>query len=278
MRASHFVMAGLFSALSAAAHAQDLPDVDYQADRHTPEQIGEGGYGLLAATRPWSFSLTVPLSWQSNVAGGQSGMAIDPEWALARNWSLGALTLSTTAAIFLSVPEPDPASDISGWYLTIELATGDPASGLSPYLQYEPVAVHSGLLGGNLLTRHSLSAGVRRNAGPVSFDLSAVRAPTNVEGANRTAVHLAAVGNWRTGSIGLQLRGDLEQRWYDRVELQPDRRDVTRFRVRARAIVPLDPAVDLFLNAQWERHWSNDANWDFGNFTIGPTLVARFGF
>lgn len=276
-RLIRIVAAALLPAMPALADAQSLPDTDYQADRHSPEYAYDGGMRL-ARSKPWTFSFFIPLSWQSNIGDDSSGMVIDPEWTLARDWSLGALKLSTTGAIFLSVPEPDPAADVSGWYATIELSAGDPAAGLSPYLQYEPVAVHAGVLGANLLTRHNIRAGVRRVAGPVSLDLSAVRAPTNVEGADRTAVQFSAIGNWRAGSTGFQLRGDLEQRWYDRVNADTDRREITRLRIRARAIIPLDPAVDLLLNAQWERHWANNEAWEFSNITIGPTLVARFGF
>lgn len=268
--------------MAAAAMAQSLPDVDYQADRHEPLSTEGKAMGLLATGKPWAFTFNAPASWQSNLSsdhqGGVSGVSLDPELSVDRSWAVGTLTLSTTFAAFVSAPLPLPENDVSGWYATVELTGGDAASGITPYFTWQPVAVYAGVYGANLLTRHDLAAGLRRTIGNTSVDLSATRAPANVAGADRTALHLAITQRWVVGRSSLQVRGDLEQRWYDRIVAATDRREVTRARIRARAVVPLDPMVDLHLTAQWERHWSADKAWDFNNFTIGPTLIARFGF
>lgn len=272
---------GVFLLLhTAPLIAQDLPEIDYQADRHEPDAYQR--YDL-KRRQPWTLGFTVPVNWQSNITSaeenGIGGVEIAPELSLGRAFDLGRFSLSAELGLFVSNPWPTPELDVSGWWGALELTTGDPASGLAPYASYDPVAVHAGVFGANLLTRHALSLGARRTWGGTSFDLQAQRSFGNVTDSSRTGVTLTASQNWTLEKARLQLRGDIEQRWYDRPEdAAEDRRTVTRARIRARATIPLNPAVDLMLTADLHRHWSNDVNWRFTNFLIGPTLAARFGF
>ena len=45
-----------------------------------------------------------------------------------------------------------------------------------------------------------------------------------------------------------------------------------------RLFVALDPAVDLVLTADVQRHWSTVDRFRITNVVIGPALSARFGF
>lgn len=255
---------------------------DYRADREHGRQKEAPGPEPLMAAPDWTLSFLLPVNWQSNLTSAKSGLRngdeLAPEISLGRSFGLGPFELSVEGGVYLSALFPIEDGDSSGWFASAVLSAGDAATGLSPYLSYEPVAVYSGVFGPHELTRHTLSLGVARSFGGLLMDAFVNRSAAQGEGTNRTGLGLTLSQEWALGSGLLQVRGDAEHRFYDRDDHFDGRREVTRGRLRVEAQWPLGSGVDLLAGAEVQRYWSADDDWDFTNFVIGPTLVARFGF
>lgn len=255
---------------------------DYRADRDHGRQKEALGPEALAGEGRWTLSVLLPVNWQSNLTSAQSGLRsgdeLAPEVSLARSWRIGPFELAVEGGVYLSALFPVEGHDSSGWFGSAILSAGDPAEGFSLYLGYEPVAVHEGVFGPHELTRHTLSLGVARVFGGTFVDAFVNRSPGSAPGTDRTALGLSLGHEQAAGDGLLQIRGDAEHRFYDWDESFGGRREVTRGRLRAEFQQPLAPAVDLLVGAEVQRYWSDDPDWDFTNFVIGPTLVARFGF
>lgn len=266
-------------ALHGAAFAQGA---DYRADREHGWRTQAAGPEALLDEPDWTLTFQLPVNWQSNLTSAQSGLRhgeeLAPEMSLARSWQLGPFELAVEGGLYLSAMFPLEGLDSSGWFGSAVLSAGDPAEGLSPYFSYEPVAVYANLFGAHELTRHTLSLGVARAFGGFSVDAFVNRSPGSAAGTDRSALGISLAQEWLAGGGLLQLRADAEHRFYDWDADHGGKREVTRGRLRAEAQWALAPTVDLLLGAEVQRYWSADPEWDFTNFLIGPTLVARFGF
>jgi len=267
--------------LSASVHAQGV-GADYRTDRDHGIRKQEEGLELRAANTSWELSFFAPLTWLSNVTsastGLRSGLEVAPEMSLARSWQFGNLTLSAEGGVFVSTVLSMEGYDSSGWFGSAILSAGDQAEGVSPYLSYEPVSVYTDVFGKHDLTRHSVSIGLARSIEGTYFDGFATRSPGSASGTNRTSFGLTVSQYLQVGNAALLVRAEAENRYYDRSEGFDGRREVARLRLRAEALLPIDPAVDLSFAAEIQRYSSNDPDWDFTNVLIGPKLVARFGF
>ena len=255
---------------------------DYRADRDHGRQKEAPGAESLMDTPDWTLSFLLPVNWQSNLTSVQSGLRngdeLAPEVSLGRSFAVGPFELSVEGGVYLSALFPIEDGDSSGWFASATLSAGDPASGLSPYVSYEPVAVYAGVFGPHELTRHTVSLGVARSFGGLFLDAFANRSAAQGEGTGRTGLGLSMGREWPVGQGLLQVRADGEHRFYDQDDSFDGRREVTRGRLRLEAQWPLAAGVDLLAGAEVQRYWSADEAWDFTNFVVGPTLVARFGF
>jgi hypothetical protein len=266
--------------------AQDLPDrplpeLEYQADRHDDAETPEEEAALFdAAPRPWSIAPWIPLNWRSNLALApraiRSGLAFEPEATLGRSWDLGGVRIIAEGSAFVSAVPSDAARSSSGWWLTGEATTGDPALGMAPYATYEPLTLHDGIFGGRILTFHTITAGVRRRWGPTNLNVFLRRRDATIDSLDRTLVaaqfsHTQGLG----GGLSFNIRTDAELRRYDR---QGDirRRDLF-VRARARLFIPLSSAADLVLTADIQRNRSSERDFVTTQVVIGPALSARFG-
>ena len=279
-----------FQGLAAAALAA-LPGpvaaqsagADYRTDRDHGRQVqAPGPEGLVDEAEGWTLAFLLPVNWQSNLTSVKSGLRngdeLAPEMSLSRSWQLGAFELAVEGGVYLSAMFPIEDGDSSGWFGSATLSAGDPSEHFSPYVSYQPVAVYGRVFGPHELTRHTFSLGVARAFGGTFIDAFANRSPGTAPGSDRTALGLSLGQTWTAGDGLLQLRADAEHRFYDWDEAFDGKRQVTRGRLRAEYQHSLTPAVDLLVGAEVQRYWSNDAEWDFTNFVVGPTLVARFGF
>lgn len=223
----------------------------------------------------------VPANWRSNRAlspnDPQAGVAIEPELSLNRRWGSDRIVFFGEAGIYQSTMLPDEQLDLSGWWITAELSLGNPRERWSPYIAYEPRGIYADTFGSHVLTFQDITLGIRRADGPFALNLFARRRESDGRAGDRA--QFAAHGQF-TQAVGsgltLNIRADAEYRSFDHVD-DERRRDI-RGRVRTRLFVPLDPAVDLVLTADVQRHWSTQDRFQFTNVVIGPALSARFGF
>lgn len=236
------LLAGLLAALAGPVRAQGQPDaalLEEALEAPELEEAYEFGPPPPDRARPWTIALWAPVNLRSNRSltrsGVERGVALEPEWSVVRRWGLGRVTLFGEAGLFVSTMLPDAALDTSGWWGT---------------------------------------AGVRRSWGPTALNMFVRRVETG--GVLGDQYQLAAHAQ-HTVPVGkdmlLNLRGDTEWRSFDRV-LGERRRDI-RMRARVRLFVPLDPAVDLVLSADLQRHWSTLDRFQFTNLVVGPVLSAR---
>lgn len=272
------VLAALLFA--AAAQAQGVSS-DSRTDKpHGFPQTGEGAAAYDAA-KPWTLGLQLPLVWQSNPASAPSnprnGSDLAPEVALGRVWQSGSLEVAAEGGLFLSDMSLS-GYDSSGWFGSATLTLGDATQQVAPWLRYDVVAVYLNRFGSHDLTRHGFSVGVSRSFGDTLLEAFATRSPTSGGVADRNAIGLALQQGWEAGPVAITLAGNVEQRFYD---YDPDfgrHRSVNRAHVAVSADVPLAETVTLQLGAEAMRYRSNDPDWCFTNFVIGPRLVAQFGF
>lgn len=275
------LLAGLLAALAGPVRAQGQPDaalLEEALEAPELEEAYEFGPPTPDRARPWTIALWAPVNLRSNRSltrsGVERGVALEPEWSVVRRWGLGRVTLFGEAGLFVSTMLPDAALDTSGWWGTAEASLDSPGERVSPYVAYEPRGVYRGVLGREIVTFHNLTAGVRRSWGPTALNMFVRRVETG--GVLGDQYQLAAHAQ-HTVPVGkdmlLNLRGDTEWRSFDRV-LGERRRDI-RMRARVRLFVPLDPAVDLVLSADLQRHWSTLDRFQFTNLVVGPVLSAR---
>jgi hypothetical protein len=280
------LLAAALLTMSGPATAQDREPaaVEYEADRRGSEERLEAddkAYGMLfRRRRPVTFSKWVPANWSTDLGtsgdGIVRGTAFEPELTLDALWGPGPVRLHTEAGLFAAVTMDDPAPGTSGWWLTMELAGGDPATGLAPYLTYEPLALYEGVFATHLVTFHTVTLGVRRAFGPTALNLFLRRREGGAGPArNSVALHLNHVVPLGD-RVSLALRGDVELRPFDRDAA--GRRTDVRARIRSRLVVPLDPAVDLLFTADLQRNWSNRPDAGYSNLILGPAVSARFRF
>lgn len=274
------------AAMPARAQTEDAQNLALEDERPELEDSHEFGPPPADRARPWTLSAWAPANWRSNrrLAPGdaQPGVALEPELSLNRRWGEGKLLFFGEAGMFQSMMLPDAPLDLSGWWITSELSLGNPRAQWSPYVSYEPRALHAGTFGTHLLTFQDLTLGVRRSEGPWALNAFVRRRESDGRAGDR--VQIAAHGQF-TQELGkglrLNLRADAEYRTFDDQYLENGdsqrRRDI-RARLRTRLFVALDPAVDLALTADVQRHWSTVDRFQFTNILIGPALSARFGF
>ena len=272
------VLAALLFA--AGAQAQGVSS-DSRTDKpHGFPQTGEGGAGY-DADKPWTLGVQLPLVWQSNPASAPSnprtGTDVAPEVALGRVWQSGSLEVAAEGGLFLSDMSLS-GYDSSGWFGSATLTLGDAEAQFAPWLRYDVVGVYLDRFGAHDLTRHGFSVGVSRSFGGTLLEAFATRSPTSGGVADRNAIGLSLQQGWQAGPVGIALTGNVEQRFYD---YDPDfgrHRSVNRAHVALSAEVPLASVLTLQLAAEAMRYRSNDPDWCFTNFVIGPRLVAQFGF
>ena len=265
---------------AACAQAQGVSS-DSRTDKpHGFPQTGEGAVGY-DADRPWTLGVLLPLVWQSNPASAPSnprtGTDLAPEVALGRVWQSGSLEVAAEGGLFLSDMSLS-GYDSSGWFGSATLTLGDAEAQFAPWLRYDVVGVYLDRFGAHDLTRHGFSVGVSRSFGGTLLEAFATRSPTSGGVADRNAIGLSLQQGWQAGPVGIALTGNVEQRFYD---YDPDfgrHRSVNRAHVAVSAEVPLASVLTLQLAAEAMRYRSNDPDWCFTNFVIGPHLVAQFGF
>lgn len=274
-------LAPLLVLAAPAAHAQSAAS-DYRTDRpHGLPQQAEGAAGYDAA-KPWTFGLLLPFLWQTNPASApsnpRSGTDLAPEATLGWAGQTGALELAVEGGAFLSDMAPVRGNDSSGWFGSAQLTLGDAGERFAPYARYDVVAVYLDRFGTHDLTRHGLTLGVARSFGDTSLDLFATRSPTSGGVADRNVIGLSLGQELAAGPVGILLAADVEQRFYD---FHPDfgrHRSVNRIGLGAMAALPLSRAAKLAFSAEAQRYRSNDPDWCFTNFLIGPRLLLQFGF
>lgn len=268
--------------LGSAAIAQDMGDAEAQLEAaYEPAELEDAyefGPPPEQRTRPWTIALWMPANWRSNRTFSadepRSDIALEPEWSVVRRWGSGRATFFFEGGVFLSAMLEDAALDSSGWWTTAEFSLDNPAERLSPYVAYEPRGVYDSVFQAEILTFHNFTIGARRSWGPTALNLFVRRMEANRDIADQYQVAAHAQHTFRLGEdLALNIRGDTEWRSFDRVEGQR-RRDI-RMRLRTRLFVPLDPAVDLALTVDVQRHWSTIDRLQFTNVTIGPALSAR---
>lgn len=275
-------LAALAFALGPPAAAQTTTNaeslLEAAADPHELEDAYDFGPPAERRNRPWTIAVWAPANWRSNRTFSRTdpaaGVAIEPEWSAARRWGRGRVAFFWEGGLFLSTMLPDAGLDTSGWWGTAELSLDNPANGLSPYVAYEPRGIYAGVFAHEVVTFHNLTLGLRRNWGPTALNIFVRRMQADRGIADNYQLAAHAQRNIPLGSdLTLNLRTDAEWRSFDRVD-DERRRDV-RARLRARLLVPLDPAVDLALTADIQRHWSTVGRFQFTNIVIGPALSAR---
>lgn len=268
--------------LGAPACAQAVDDAEAQLESayeaHELEDAYEFGPPPEQRTRPWTIALWAPANWRSNRTFAnrdpQAGMALEPEWSAARRWGRGRVAFFFEGGLFLSTMLPNPALDSSGWWGTAEVSLDNPSEGLSPYVAYEPRGIYTAVFQNEIATFHNLTLGLRRNWGATSLNLFVRRMEAG--GVLPDQYQLAAHGQHtlRLGrDLALNVRGDAEWRSFDR--FFGDRRRDVRARIRTRLFVPIDPAVDIALTVDVQRHWSTVERFQFTNIIVGPALSAR---
>ncbi|WP_199555361.1 hypothetical protein [Sandaracinobacteroides hominis] len=280
---------GLLAASAAySVRAQDVEAELLALEDERPELEDDQEFGPPEAvpSRPWTLAAWAPANWRSNrrlVSNTvENGVALEPELTLARRWGEGKLVFFGEAGMFQSAMLPDARLDMSGWWITAELGVGNPREQWSPYLSYEPRGHYAGTFGAHLMTFQDLTLGVRRNGGPWALNAFVRRRESDGRVGDR--MQFAAHGQF-TQPLGegvrLNLRGDAEYRTFEDHYVEDGesqrRRDI-RARLRTRLFVALDPAVDLVLTADVQRHWSTVDRFRITNVVIGPALSARFGF
>jgi hypothetical protein len=183
----------------------------------------------------------------------------------------------TEAGSVVSTVLPDPSRDTSGWWGTIEVQTGDSATGVAPYISWEPLTLHEAVFGRHLVTFHTLTLGLRRVRGPTALHAFVRRreGSAGVATRNTLALHLTHAVPLQASAV-LAVRVDGELRPYD--SDAAGRRTDFRARARTRLTVPLGHGVDLALTADVQRNWSNRIGQSHTNVVIGPALSARLGF
>jgi hypothetical protein len=280
-RFSGLLLAGGLLSAPAMAQAVNVGEALLESayESHELEEAYEFGPPPEQRTRPWTIALWAPASWRSNRAlastGPQAAVAIEPEWSAARRWGTGRLAFFVEGGLFLSAMLPEPALDSSGWWGTAEISLDSPASGLSPYVAYEPRGIYTAVFQREIVTFHNLTLGVRRSWGPTALNLFVRRMQADRDIADQYQLAAHAQHTLPLGSdLALNLRGDAEWRSFDRVD--GNRRRDIRARLRTRLFVPLDPAVDLALTVDVQRHWSTVDRFQFTNIIVGPALSARF--
>jgi hypothetical protein len=272
-----------------ASHAQDTAfdlasDVEraeeYRDDygRDGPEEASED---LRTRPRPpWTFQLRFAGDWRSNRTLDENnprpGATLAPDISLWRFWQLGGARLFTEVGANAPTSLTDARLDSSSLFGTFELEAGNTRQAITPYLAWEPFRAYSGTFENHLVTFHTFSAGVRRLWGPTFVDLYLRRQETSIDVAERSSLGLTAFHSFPLGAGVLNLRGEIEGRRFDWREGARERQ--LRTRIRLRAILPLDPAVDVQLTADLHRTNSNLAGRSFTNLVVGPTILARLGF
>jgi hypothetical protein len=270
--------------LPAPAAAQEGPDLDQLDDladdygRDGPEEEAEDL--RLKPIKPWTFQLRFAGDWRSNRTLAETdplpGATLTPDVSLWRFWQLGGARLFTEVGALAPTSLTDHRLDSSALFGTFELEFGQRRTSPTPYLAWEPFRAYSGTFQAHRVTFHNLSAGVRRQWGFTFVDLYARRQLASIDIVERSSLGLTAFHSLPLGAGLLNLRGEIEGRRFD---WRPDgRRLDLRTRFRARAILPLAPAVDLQLTADLHRTHSNLAGQSFTNLIVGPTLLARLGF
>ncbi len=260
----------------AAGVAEAQLELAYEA--HELEDAYEFGPPPVHRDRPWTIALWAPANWRSNRTFSnrdpQAGVALEPEWSAARHWGRGRVGFFFEGGLFVSTMLPNPALDSSGWWGTAEVSLDNPSDGLSPYISYEPRGVYTAVFQNEIATFHNLTLGLRRNWGATSLNLFVRRMDAGA--AISDQYHVAAHGQHtlRLGhDLALNFRGDAEWRSFDR--FFGDRRRDLRARIRTRLFVPIDPAVDVALTVDVQRHWSSVERFQFTNIVVGPALSAR---
>lgn len=267
---------------ASAASAQSMDEVEAQLEAaYEPAELEDAyefGPPPERRNRPWTIALWAPANWRSNRTFSnterRSGIALEPEWSAVRRWGSGRATFFVEGGLFLSAMLEDPSLDVSGWWGTAEVSLDSPANGLSPYVAYEPRGIYTHVFQQEVVTFHNLTLGLRRSWGPTALNVFVRRMQANPDVADQYqlaahAQHTFPIGN----DLALNVRGDTEWRSFDPVE-GSRRRDI-RMRLRTRLFVPLDPAVDLALTVDVQRHWSTVDRFQFTNVIIGPALSAR---
>lgn len=269
---------GLMGAPVLAQTGVSESQLEAAYEQHELEDAYEFGPPPEQATRPWTIALWAPANWRSNrtlsSSEPQSGIALEPEWSAVRRWGRGRVAFFVEGGLFLSAMMQDSALDSSGWWGTAEVSLDNPANGISPYVAYEPRGVYTAVFQREVVTFHNLTVGLRRSWGPTALNLFVRRMQADRDIADQYQIAAHAQHTFRLNEdLALNIRGDTEWRSFDRVE--GDRRRDIRARLRTRLFVPLDPAVDLALTVDVQRHWSTVSRFQFTNVIIGPALSAR---
>lgn len=147
------------------AVAQSTPDndinrVESRIDRRFDRERSSAR-GVVEDVRPWTFTVSSPFRFSSNVAGvdtgAQSGFYVDPTIDLAGEWDLGGVILSTDTSAdsqtFLSHGENDNSTLLWNGRLTVT------AGSLSPYFDYTGLALFDGQFEDHSVTVHQFTAG-----------------------------------------------------------------------------------------------------------------------
>jgi hypothetical protein len=268
--------------LGAPAAAQQTDDAAAQLEAadelHELEEAYEFGPPPEQPGRPWTIALWAPANWRSNRSFSnrepQAGLALEPEWSAVRRWGQGRVELFFEAGLFLSAMMPNPALDNSGWWVTAEVSLDNPSEGPSPYIAYEPRGVYTAVFQSEIATFHNLTLGLRRNWGATSLNLFVRRMNAGPDISDQYQLAAHGQHTLRLGrDLALNFRGDAEWRSFDR--FFGDRRRDVRARIRTRLFVPIDPAVDIALTVDVQRHWSTVERFQFTNIIVGPALSAR---
>ncbi len=282
-RFSGLLLLGCLAAAPVAAPvAAQTSDAEFQLEAASEatelEDAYEFGPPPEQRTRPWTIALWAPANWRSNRTlsphDAQSGIALEPEWSVVRRWGIGRAVVFVEGGLFLSTMLQDSGLDSSGWWGTAEISLDNPASGLSPYVAYEPRGIYTNVFQDEVVTFHNFALGVRRNWGATALNVFVRRMQADRDISDQYQLAAHAQHTFRLGNdFALNIRGDTEWRSFDRV--QGDRRRDIRMRLRTRLFVPLDPSVDLALTVDVQRHWSTVDRFQFTNVIVGPALSAR---
>ncbi|TPE58456.1 hypothetical protein FJQ54_15375 [Sandaracinobacter neustonicus] len=275
------ILAALPLLLSAVGgHAQGVSS-DSRTDKPHGFPLGGEGAAAFDAGKPWTLGVLLPFVWQSNPASAPSnprtGTDLAPEVALGRVWQAGSLEVAVEGGLFLSDMSLS-GYDSSGWFGTATLTLGDATEQFAPWLRYDVVAVYLDRFDTHDLTRHGFSVGVSRSFGDTALEAFATRSPTSGGVADRNVIGLSLQQGWQAGPVGIVVSGDVEQRFYDYDPEFGRHRSVNRAHVAASAELPVTKALTLQLAAEAMRYRSNDPDWCFTNFVIGPRLAVQFGF
>ncbi len=284
-------------ALATAAVAQDnetvadrvesrLDRLDRPEPRELRGPVGPAGIAEPAKKPPFTFTLTLPFTFNSNVenadSGTRSAFHSAPSALLQWKRQTGTFRPFTRVVVdndYYTRHSENDASSISARF-GFQIVSKD-LGHFTPYAHYTPVAAYVRAFKDHQVTLHTFAAGVRGDweSGDLTIGL-------DLQVARREAT-IAAVEQNRAG-LTIELSGPISEQvgWSISQAVQGraytggtnDGREDVNLTTTAGLTWEINDRTKLELGASFEHNASNRAMKDYSTFDVGPSLSFTYKF